>query len=57
MATERLKNITVSKEVWKRLKLIELEMGYTHTQAVEYLLERNRELEAHEEAQVEIVTT
>lgn len=56
MATERLKNITVSKEVWKRLKLIELEMGYTHTQAVEYLLERNRELEAHEEAQVEIVT-
>lgn len=42
MATDRLKNISVSKEVWTQLKMLEVEMDCTHTQALEYLLERSR---------------
>lgn len=42
MATDRLKNISVSKEIWTQLKRLEAEMDWTHTQALEYLLERSR---------------
>lgn len=42
MATDRLKNISVSKEIWTQLKMLEAEMDWTHTQALEYLLERSR---------------
>lgn len=45
MATDRLKNISVSKEVWTQLKLLEAEKDCTHTQVLEYLLERSRELD------------
>ena len=45
MATDRLKNISVSKEVWTQLKLLEAEKDCTHTQVLEYLLERSKELE------------
>ncbi|MNM44748.1 hypothetical protein D3C81_556510 [compost metagenome] len=45
MATDRLKNVTVSVEVWRQLKLLELEMDCTHTQALEYLLERSKRLD------------
>lgn len=42
MATDLLKNISVSKEIWTQLKMLEAEMDWTHTQALEYLLERSR---------------
>lgn len=42
MATDRLKNISVSKDVWTQLKMLEVEMDCTHTQALEYLLERSK---------------
>ena len=42
MATDRLKNISVSKEIWTQLKMLEAEMDWTHTQALEYLLERSK---------------
>lgn len=45
MATDRLKNLGVSVEVWRQLKLLELEMDCTHTQALEYLLERSKKLD------------
>lgn len=45
MATDRLKNISVSKEVWTQLKLLEAEKDCTHTQVLEYLLERSKELD------------
>lgn len=42
MATDRLKNISVSKQIWTQLKMLEAEMDWTHTQALEYLLDRSR---------------
>ena len=45
MATDRLKNISVSKEVWTQLKLMEAEQGLTHTQVLEYLLKRSKKLD------------
>lgn len=45
MATDRLKNISVSKEVWTQLKLLEAERDCTHTQVLEYLLERSKQLD------------
>lgn len=45
MATDRLKNISVSKEVWTQLKLLEAEKDCTHTQVLEYLLERSKKLD------------
>lgn len=45
MATDRLKNISVSKEVWTQLKLLEAEKDCTHTQVLEYLLERSKQLD------------
>lgn len=45
MATDRLKNISVSKEVWTQLKLLEAEKDCTHTQVLEYLLQRSKQLD------------
>lgn len=45
MATDRLKNISVSKEVWTQLKLLEAQKDCTHTQVLEYLLERSKQLD------------
>lgn len=45
MATDRLKNISVSKEGWTQLKLLEAEKDCTHTQVLEYLLQRSKQLD------------